>query len=153
MQRIAQYPLLLAQLSKYTEAENEDAADLKHALEIMSNIAASINETKRLVHTEWRLEIDSKWNHYNLNFEMQLYAGCMEIKKLILFKFGRFALWFLSPLVNFSIPPPLPIKVNRKWRVCKIYSMFTSRFVLAGKGFYTQCPSYGLLKYRDIFSL
>ena len=47
VQRILRYPLLLNELLKCTEAEHADRADLARARDIMTDVAAFINESKR----------------------------------------------------------------------------------------------------------
>ena len=47
VQRILKYPLILNELVKVTEDGQEDKHQLKQAVDIMSDIAAFINETKR----------------------------------------------------------------------------------------------------------
>ena len=47
VQRILKYPLILNELLKCTEEEDEDKKDLREAVALMSDVAAFINETKR----------------------------------------------------------------------------------------------------------
>ena len=47
VQRILKYPLILNELLKCTEEEDEDKKDLREAVTLMSDVAAFINETKR----------------------------------------------------------------------------------------------------------
>ena len=59
VQRILRYPLLLNELLKCTEAEHADRADLARARDIMTDVAAFINESKR------RKDI-GMYTHYDL---------------------------------------------------------------------------------------
>ena len=47
VQRILKYPLMLNELIKCTEKDNEDKKDLVEAVTIMADVAAFINESKR----------------------------------------------------------------------------------------------------------
>eukprot|EP00117_Sycon_ciliatum_P026353 scpid23988/ scgid21653/ Dynamin-binding protein; Scaffold protein Tuba len=47
VQRVLKYPLLLRELSKYTDFSHPDKKELKQAMEIMEGVAREINEFKR----------------------------------------------------------------------------------------------------------